>query len=365
MEGTPEQGLRAWVDYLRDMGVYDLYRHPAPSIVLPDEVRERVQAAAASRAENLARNPIGNRPAVGLVISPPIAPAQDLLKARPASPTRPGTGATAAAKGMLAPSAGVPHLPASKTAASKSVTNVSEPAPIYFNAFSAEADAPASLPPELAAPMPKPQPLEARFDPPPSAVPAADRAAALKGLQELIGDCTRCPLAYAGRHTIVFGEGDPNAKLMFVGEGPGADEDESGRPFVGKAGQLLNNMISAMGLAREAVFIANIVKCRPPGNRTPEFAEATTCSQFLLGQIDIVRPQVIVALGSTAATYVLGSKQSLASLRGQWFSCRGAKVAVTYHPAFLLRDPRQKGEAWKDLQRVMGELGLTAAARKG
>ena len=116
-------------------------------------------------------------------------------------------------------------------------------------------------------------------------------------------------------------------------------------------------------MTREQVFISNIVKCRPPGNRTPEFAEANTCSQFLLRQMDIVRPQVIVALGSTAATYVLGVKQSLASLRGQWFPSRGAKVAVTYHPAFLLRDPRQKAEAWKDLQRVMAELGLTA--RKG
>ena len=122
-------------------------------------------------------------------------------------------------------------------------------------------------------------------------------------------------------------------------------------------------MISAMGLAREAVYIANIVKCRPPGNRTPEFVEASTCSQFLLQQIDIVRPQIIVALGSTAATYALGVRQSLASLRGQWFDVRGAKLAVTYHPAFLLRDPRQKAEAWKDLQRVMAELGLKAPAK--
>ena len=211
--------------------------------------------------------------------------------------------------------------------------------------------------------MPKPDPLESLFPQPPEAVPAAERAGALERLQAEIGDCTRCPLAYAGRHTIVFGEGDPSAQLMFVGEGPGADEDASGRPFVGKAGQLLNNMIGAMGLKREQVFIANVVKCRPPGNRTPEFPEATTCSQFLLKQIDIVRPKVIVALGATAATYVLGVRQSLASLRGQWRTARGAKVVVTYHPAFLLRDPRQKAEAWKDLQRVMAELGLKAPAK--
>jgi DNA polymerase len=195
-------------------------------------------------------------------------------------------------------------------------------------------------------------------------IPAAERAAALRAIQEEIGDCTRCPLAYAGRHKIVFGDGSPTARLMFVGEGPGADEDAQGLPFVGKAGQLLNNMIAAMGLARAEVYIANIVKCRPPGNRVPEPVEANTCSQFLLRQIDVVQPEVIVALGSTAAIYLLGVRRSLSALRGYWHTCRGAKLAVTYHPAFLLRDPRQKAEAWKDLQMVMAELKLTPPARK-
>ena len=195
-------------------------------------------------------------------------------------------------------------------------------------------------------------------------VPLAARAAALQAIRDEIGDCTRCPLAYAGRHKIVFADGSPAARLMFVGEGPGADEDAQGLPFVGKAGQLLNNMIGAMGLARSDVYIANIVKCRPPGNRTPEAVEANTCSPFLLRQIDVVQPEVIVALGSTAATYLLGVKQSLSSLRGRWHNCRGAKLAVTYHPAFLLRDPRQKAEAWKDLQMVMTQLGLTSPVRK-
>ena len=189
-------------------------------------------------------------------------------------------------------------------------------------------------------------------------VAEGDRAAALKAIQDEIGDCTRCPLAYAGRRKIVFGDGDPGARVMFVGEGPGADEDESGIPFVGKAGQLLNNMIQAMGLTREEVYIANIVKCRPPANRAPEPVEANTCTQFLVRQMDVVQPQVVVALGATAAMYLLGVKQPLASLRGVWHSCRGAKLAVTYHPAFLLRDPRMKGEAWKDLQMVMAEMGL-------
>ncbi len=196
-----------------------------------------------------------------------------------------------------------------------------------------------------------------------AAVPAADRASALLIIRDEIGDCTRCAL-HTGRNKLVFGDGDPNARLMFVGEGPGADEDAQGLPFVGRAGQLLNNMISAMGLKREQVYIANIVKCRPPGNRTPEPEEANTCTQFLFRQIDVVRPQVLVALGATAATYLLGSRQPLAGLRGRVHAYRGAQLIVTYHPAYLLRDPRQKKEAWADLQIAMHELGLKPPSRE-
>ena len=199
-------------------------------------------------------------------------------------------------------------------------------------------------------PLPS-QPPVGSFVSPPS------RAEALRAIQYEIGDCTRCALS-AGRNKIVFGDGDPNARLMFVGEGPGADEDAQGLPFVGRAGQLLNNMISATGLKREQVYIANIVKCRPPQNRTPEPEEANTCSPFLFQQIDVVHPEVIVALGSTAATYLLGVKSSLSGLRGRTHNCRGTKLIVTYHPAYLLRDPRQKKEAWADLQIAMRELGL-------
>lgn len=194
------------------------------------------------------------------------------------------------------------------------------------------------------------------------AIAPADRPAALLQIVEDIGDCTRCAL-HKGRNSIVFADGSPTARLMFVGEGPGADEDAQGLPFVGRAGQLLNNMISAMGLKREEVYIANVVKCRPPGNRTPEPDEANTCSQFLFRQIDVVRPQVIVALGATAATYLLGQRQPLAGLRGRVHAWRGTSLIVTYHPAFLLRDPRQKKEAWADLQIAMKELGLKAPAR--
>jgi uracil-DNA glycosylase len=184
-----------------------------------------------------------------------------------------------------------------------------------------------------------------------------DRAQALLAIQREIGDCTRCALA-RGRNKIVFGDGDPNARLMFVGEGPGADEDAQGIPFVGRAGQLLNNMIAAMGIQREQVYIANIVKCRPPQNRVPEPEEANTCTPFLFQQIDVIRPDVLVALGSTAAAYLLGIRSSLSGLRGRVHAWRGAKLIVTYHPAYLLRDPRQKKEAWRDLQLAMSELGL-------
>ena len=184
-----------------------------------------------------------------------------------------------------------------------------------------------------------------------------DKPATLKAIREDIGDCTRCRLS-KGRKNIVFGVGNMNADIMFIGEGPGADEDEQGEPFVGRAGQLLNNMISAMGIKRQDVYIANVVKCRPPGNRTPEKDECDTCGPFLLRQIEVIRPKVIVALGAVAAKYLLAINDSMANLRGRWYDLKGSKLAVTYHPAYLLRDPRQKKEAWKDLQMVMKYLGL-------
>ena len=186
----------------------------------------------------------------------------------------------------------------------------------------------------------------------------ADPTRALKLIREDLGDCTRCRLHKQGRKQIVFGVGNPTAELMFVGEAPGADEDLQGEPFVGRAGQLLNNMIKAMGLEREQVYIANIIKCRPPGNRTPERDECETCSPFLMRQIEVIKPKAIVALGAVAAKTLLAINAPMGELRGRWYDFRGTKLAVTYHPAFLLRDPRQKKEAWKDLQMVMKELGL-------
>lgn len=206
--------------------------------------------------------------------------------------------------------------------------------------------------PAIASRKPAIQPPQAQ-----SSAKSADRLEALRLIREEIGDCTRCAL-HKGRNKLVFADGDPHARLMFVGEGPGADEDAQGLPFVGRAGQLLNNMIAAMGLKREEVYIANVVKCRPPGNRTPEPEEANTCMPFLWRQIEVVRPEILVALGSTASTYLLGQRQPLAGLRGKLHSVRGCRLIVTYHPAYLLRDPRQKKEAWADLQIAMKELGL-------
>lgn len=277
MAATHEQ-LRGYVEYLRDLGVYDLYRLGLP------------EAAIVPSAQP---------------ISPAGAPIAGLTGDRPL----------------------IAQIPAGERAPDKP--------------FAIE-----------------PPPFVRRGPLPPN-----ERAAALAALQAEIGDCTRCPLAYGGRRNIVFGNGDPSARLMFVGESPGADEDSTGEPFVGKAGQLLNNMIGAMGLRRDQVYVVDIVKCRPPNTRIPEPVEANTCSQFLVRQIDIVQPKVIVALGATAALYLLGVRQPFAALRGVWHECRGARLAVTYHPDLLLRDPRLKGEAWQDLQRVMTELGLEAPKR--
>src|SRR3984957_16768179 len=323
MAGEATEQLRAYVEYFRDLGIHDFYRQgealsPEEQAVLLGAVVP-VPVPQAAVPASLA---VVSRPA-------PVAPASPIAPRVATSAPTPASAPPAASRPAPAPISAPP--PSASPADDPLESSIAIPKPVSFDQLVA-------LPTERVAP--------------------AAKADALQAIRTEIGDCTRCPLAYAGRHNIVFGDGDPNARLMFVGEGPGADEDAQGLPFVGKAGQLLNNMIGAMGLKREQVYIANIVKCRPPANRVPEPAEANTCSPFLLQQIDVIQPQVIVALGATAATYLLGVRQSLASLRGRWHSCRGAKVAVTYHPAFLLRDPRQKGEAWKDLQRVMAEMGL-------
>jgi uracil-DNA glycosylase len=182
-------------------------------------------------------------------------------------------------------------------------------------------------------------------------------------IREDIGpNCTRCKL-HKGRTKIVFGVGNPKAELVFVGEGPGRDEDMKGEPFVGRAGKLLTQMIEAMGLRREDVYICNVVKCRPPENRLPEKDEIATCSPFLLRQLGCIQPKVICALGSCSAQTLLQTTQGISRFRGEWFDLFGAKFMATYHPAYLLRNPAAKGEVWKDLQKVMAHLGLEPKRR--
>ena len=192
---------------------------------------------------------------------------------------------------------------------------------------------------------------------PAAAARAEDGAEAL--LEDLrlnvIGDCRRCKLC-EGRHKIVFGTGDPGARLLFVGEGPGADEDRQGIPFVGKAGQLLNKIIGAMGLARDQVYIANVVKCRPPDNRAPRPDETAACTPFLFRQIEIIAPRVIVALGAPAAHALIESSAGITKMRGTFREFKGIPVMPTFHPAYLLRNPAAKKEVWDDMQMVMALL---------
>jgi len=179
----------------------------------------------------------------------------------------------------------------------------------------------------------------------------------LELIRENLGECTRCRL-HKQRNKIVFGAGNARAELVFVGEGPGHDEDLQGLPFVGRAGKLLTQMIEAMGLAREDVYICNVVKCRPPENRKPENDEVATCSPYLFRQLDVIAPKAIVCLGATAAQALLQTQDPISRLRGNWIEYRNTKLMVTYHPAYLLRNPAAKSEVWKDLQKVMAHLGL-------
>ena len=185
---------------------------------------------------------------------------------------------------------------------------------------------------------------------------ATYKANTLEELREAIGDCRRCKL-WSGRTHLVFGVGNPKARLMFIGEGPGRDEDLQGEPFVGRAGQLLTDIITkGMGLKREDVYIANVVKCRPPENRNPEPDEVASCEPFLKKQIDLVRPEIIIALGQFAVQTLLQSKVAITKLRGNWHSYHGIKLMPTFHPAYLLRNPGDKKLVWEDIKKVIKEM---------
>jgi uracil-DNA glycosylase len=186
-------------------------------------------------------------------------------------------------------------------------------------------------------------------------IPATETLAAIR---TDLGDCRRCPLCQ-GRINIVFGVGSPDAAILFVGEAPGEAEDIQGEPFVGEAGQLLTKIIAAMGFTREQVYIGNVLKCRPPGNRNPHHGEIEACTPFLLRQVRSIRPQAIIALGTFAAQTLLQSKEPISRLRGKFHDYHGIPLMPTFHPAFLLRSPERKRDVWNDIRQVMKKLGLT------
>lgn len=267
-----------------------------------------------------------------------------------------------------APASGAePNLPLREAA-----TSAPPPAPAPPESPPQAASVPPASP--AAAPPARPASLEVL---PTDAGPAATDAALVELLalelapavklerlsSEILGPCRRCKLN-RGRNNVVFGVGNPEAKLVFVGEGPGADEDRQGIPFVGKAGQLLTRMISAMGFTRDDVYICNVVKCRPPNNRDPEPDEVEACERFLKAQLAILQPKVIVTLGKYAAQTLLRTNRPISRLRGEWFQYEGIDLIPTFHPAYLLRSPEKKREAWDDLQKVMRAFGKAPPGRE-
>jgi len=193
--------------------------------------------------------------------------------------------------------------------------------------------------------------------------PGLQRAQSLEAVRTELGDCTRCKLS-GHRTQIVFGVGNPKARLVFVGEAPGRDEDAQGEPFVGRAGQLLTEIITkGMKLKREDVYICNVIKCRPPENRNPEPDEVASCEPFLLRQLELIGPEVIVALGKFAVQTLLREKTPITKLRGRWYDYHGIRLMPTFHPAYLLRNPAEKRVVWEDIQKVMRVLGLPTPAR--
>jgi DNA polymerase len=255
-------------------------------------------------------------------------------------------------KGAMAPTAAAPRAMAPPVQAADEVERPAAGQHGLFVAAQPEAEAPAGGRVTGSAPRggAAASPLLAAV-----ATEGIDAATWLRAIRDDLGDCRRCRLCER-RTQVVFGVGDPGARLMFIGEGPGADEDAQGEPFVGRAGQLLTKMIEAMGLTRSQVYIANIVKCRPPENRTPLPDEVATCSPFLLRQIAAIRPKVIVCLGTPSAQAILGTRETITRLRGTFRDVGGYRVMPTFHPAYLLRNPPAKREVWDDLKQVMAVL---------
>ncbi len=289
---------------------------------------DRLKKAIVQKLESLHRSGIRSIPRVEISAQPAAAP--------PSSPT-----VTAAAS--VSP-------PANSTTTASQDSDV--------ESLSLKASVPKAVPSnQPAAPAPVPQLAPAGpFTSP--VIPAAERASALQIVEADVAQCTRCDQLATSRTQTVFGVGNPNARLVFLGEAPGADEDRLGEPFVGKAGQLLTKIIEACTLKREDIYIMNVLRCQPPGNRNPTPEEAANCRPFFERQFEIIRPEFICCLGSVAATTLLNTTSSVGRLRGKLHDWRGMKVAVTYHPAYLLRNTSAKKHVWADMKMLMREMGI-------
>jgi len=296
------QELANWLEFYRELGIEEFYRRAPGSVA-------------------------------------PLSPARDDRLAQ----TAPSEGA--AREGRLAqatPSEGAGRAPATKPALTeiKPVVSAAPPVP------RPPAGAPQTA--VTGAPIRPPAPSLSLFEAP---APKSSGPETLEQIRADLGDCRRCKLA-GGRHNIVFGDGNPHAELVFVGEGPGADEDEQGLPFVGRAGQLLNRMIQMIGMKREEVYICNVVKCRPPGNRTPEKEEIETCSPFLFRQLEAIKPRLICCLGAPAVRTVLGIKEGITKIHGQFYDFAASKALATVHPAYVLRNPREEKILREDFEKI-------------
>ena|SRR5208337_2131961 len=296
MDERLRQDLANWLEFYRELGIEEFYRRaPGSGELLPTTSGGRITHLALSSGA-LHRMVQGGAP--------------------PSPATKPALTET---KPVVSPTAPPPSVPAG-----------------------------ASQTAVVAAPIRPPAPSLSLFETPP---PKPSGPETLEQIRADLGDCQRCKLA-GGRKTIVFGEGNPHAELVFIGEGPGADEDEQGRPFVGRAGQLLNRMIQMIDMKREEVYICNIVKCRPPGNRTPEKDEIETCSPFLFRQLEAMKPRLICCLGAPAVRTVLGIKEGITKIHGQFYDFATSKALATVHPAYVLRSPREEKILREDFEKI-------------